>query len=268
MPKLCGLLLCAVMFCWPSADTFAQSDEWGSAQAALTRAELESLRARYEAAAESSAYSNALRTQARMQAAMISSRLTEGDFQVGDRVAMSVEGQELLTKTFDIGPGIILPLPSVGDLPLRGVLRSELEGKIAQHIGRVIVDPAVHVRPLVRFAVVGEVVRPGFYAASLDGLITDALMEAGGPTGRADLNGVRIERGTEVLYSGSALQEAIIAGRTLNQLNVRAGDRVVVPQQQTRSIGEAIRLAVVAIPSLVFVISQLLPNDPATTPPR
>jgi protein involved in polysaccharide export with SLBB domain len=112
------------------------------------------------------------------------------------------------------------------------------------------------------------VVRPGFYAASLDGLITDALMEAGGPTGRADLNGVRIERGTEVLYSGSALQEAIIAGRTLNQLNVRAGDRVVVPQQQTRSIGEAIRLAVVAIPSLVFVISQLLPNDPATTPPR
>jgi protein involved in polysaccharide export with SLBB domain len=264
MSKLCGALLCAVLLCWPTADASAQSDEWGSAQAALTRAELETLQARYEAAAESGAYSNALRAEARMQAAMIRARLTEGDFQVGDRIAMTVEGQELLTRTFDIGPGTILALPSVGDLPLRGVLRSEIESRIAQHVGRVIVDPVVHVRPLVRFAVVGEVVRPGFYAASLDGLITDALMEAGGPSVRADLNAIRIERGTDVLYSGPALQEAIIAGRTLNQLNVRAGDRVVVPQQQTRSIGEAIRLAVVAIPSLVFVISQLLPNDPAT----
>ena len=42
---------------------------------------------------------------------------------------------------------------------------------------------------------------------------------------------MRIERGTRALLEGDALQEAIRQGLTLDQLNLQAGDQIVVPQE-------------------------------------
>jgi protein involved in polysaccharide export with SLBB domain len=71
---------------------------------------------------------------------------------------------------------------------------------------------------------------PGFYLLSSDELLTDALMRAGGPTGDAKVTSIRIERGDRKIWEGDPLQQAIAEGRTLDQLNLQAGDRIVVPQ--------------------------------------
>jgi hypothetical protein len=65
-------------------------------------------------------------------------------------------------------------------------------------------------------------------------LVTDALMVAGGPSGNADLKEIKIERGDRPIWRGQPLQDAITEGRTLDQLSVRAGDRIVVPAQRQR----------------------------------
>jgi protein involved in polysaccharide export with SLBB domain len=262
-PLLRTALLASALLIASTASARAQEPKqsWDGARPGISRAELEELRTRFENAAESPGYSNGLRARARLQADAIKARLTEGDFQVGDRVVISVEGQETLTNTFDVGTGRMLVLPGVGNVPLQGVLRSELEPRIAQNVARVIRDPAVHARPLIRLAVTGEVGKPGYYTVPLDGLVTDALMLAGGPTARANLGQLRVERGNALLFSGDSLQQAIIDGKTLNQLNVRAGDRITVPSVQQRSVGEIVRLAVVALPTLLFVISQVAGNS-------
>ena len=253
-----GVSVC-IALCGAATTARAQHPlEWDAAQPSITRADLEQLRARLDSAAASSGYSNELRSRARLQAAAAQKRLKEGDFQVGDRVMVVVEGQ--FTDTFDVRPGRLLALPTVGEIPLEGVLRSELDGRLKEYVARVIVEPVVRARPLVNIAVIGEVLRPGYYAMQIDALLSDALMEAGGPTPTANLDQLSIQRGNQRIYGPQALQEAIAAGKTLNQMGLRGGDRINVPTQQRRGVGELARLVIVALPSLAFLLSQMSAN--------
>lgn len=219
----------------------------------VTRPELQALLARNEAAA-ASAGSRAARARADADARMLRTRLEQGDFQVGDRILLTVEGHPELTDTFTVSDGRRLVLPVIGEVPLAGVLRSELPAYLRGHVGRVIRDPALHARSTVRIAVLGEVGAPGYYVVSPESLVTDALMVAGGPTGKAKLAGMRIERGDERVLEGDDMQQAITEGRTVDALSLRAGDRIVVPARNAGPIGEAGRAILWVIPAAAALI--------------
>jgi len=206
-------------------------DAWDPSRVYASRAGLDSLARRFELSAESPAYSQPLRAQARAEAASLRRRLAEGDFQVGDRIALVVERETALTDSFtvEIGPAIVLP--TVGRVSLMGVLRSEVEGHLTSELTRYIRDPTVRARTMVRIAVTGEVGQPGFYTVPSELLVTDVLARAGQVTRDADLGKIRIERGNTVVWDNQALGSEIIDGRTLDQLGVRAGDRLVIGSQ-------------------------------------
>jgi protein involved in polysaccharide export with SLBB domain len=82
---------------------------------------------------------------------------------------------------------------------------------------------------------------PGFYLVPADRLMTDVLTLAGGPGANADLADVRVERGPDRIWEGEALRTAIIQGRTLDHLNIQAGDRIFVPTRIERSTWEIVR---------------------------
>ena len=151
------------------------------------------------------------------------------DFQVGDRILLRVEGDSALSDTFTVVAGPALGLPAIGDVPLIGVRRADLETYLTRELSRYLRDPVVHARALIRVSVVGEVARPGFYAVPLDLVLADALMVAGGPTQDAKVDRLRIVRGESSLWSGNRLQTAIARGATLDELGLRAGDRIDVP---------------------------------------
>lgn len=247
--------ICIAVAGGPTGANAQHPADWDVKQPGISRAALEALRARLDSAAASPAYGDAMRAQARMQSQLAQARLTDGDFQVGDRVIVTVEGQ--FTDTLDVRRNRTLALPNIGEVPLVGVLRSELDDRLAEHVARVIVEPVVRARPLISVAVLGEVLRPGYYALGVDTRVTEALMHAGGPTATANLDKLTIQRGSEVLYTAASLQEAIIDGKTLNQLGIRPGDRIMIPAQQRRSIGELLRLTIVALPSLAFLFTRL-----------
>lgn len=252
-----GLLIAALSAAQASAQAVTP-DPMDPGRLHATRAYLQELLTRYEQAETSGLYSEYTRSIADDEATLIRHRLEAGDFQVGDQIVLAVTGQAGLTNTFTVTEGQVLILPEVGAVSLKGLLRSELPDALTQHIAKYIRNPQVQVQSNIRLAVWGEIGNPGYLVAPSERLLQDVIMQAGGPTGNANQKNLRIKRSGDVIWDGDALQEAIVEGRTLDQLNLRAGDEIEVPgaPASAKSILSALR----AVPYIVagfFALSRL-----------
>jgi hypothetical protein len=200
-----------------------------------------------------------VRADALREAANIRSRLAEGDFHVGDRILLAVEGEKELSDTFTVGPGRVLTLPLVGDVPLAGVLRSELQPYLMRRLAQNLRDPEVRARAFVRLSIQGSVARPGYYGIPAEALLSDALMAAGGTTQDADMRKLRVERAGEPIWQGKALQRAIAEGRTLDDAGLVAGDQYVVPRRGGGSVGDVLRWGgyLLTIPVTIYTLTKI-----------
>ena len=193
------------------------------------------------------------------EAAAIRTRLTRGDFRVGDRILLVVEGEAALSDTFTVGLGGQLILPVIGNVPLEGVLRGELQDYLTRRLAQNLRDPEVRTRAFVRLSIQGAVTHPGYYGVPADALLSDALMAAGGPMQEANLTRLRIERDGRPIWEGKALQHAIAAGRTLDGAGLVAGDQVIVPKRGGTTAGEALRFggALLGIPITIYTLTKI-----------
>ncbi|MBA2243780.1 MAG: polysaccharide biosynthesis/export family protein [Gemmatimonadetes bacterium] len=251
-----GLALCIPLLAFGVAAEAQTGVGRSSSQAHMTRSELQEALARYQQLTQSTQQNGELRNLARYEATLIRTRLAEGDFQVGDRIVMSVAGEPALTDTFVVRRDRTLDLPTLGVVPMQGVLRSELQDHLAQYVSRHVRNPVVRASSMIRVSILGAVGQPGFYVLPSDEVLTEALMAAGGPGQEATLTRIRIERGSQRIWDGAALQQAIIEGRTLDQLNLRAGDKIVVPARTPLLRTEYIYAASLLV-SLGFTISRI-----------
>ncbi len=265
----------AVLF-WVCATQLgaAQAPASESRGVRATRPWLEEWLQRLEAVEQTPDSSVAARTTARSSAEVVRARLAAGDFQAGDRIVIWVEGadvgverrpsgarsiEEQLSDTFTVGIDRDVTLPAIGVVSLRGVLRSELPDHMTREIGRLIKEPVVRAQALIRVSVVGGVAKPGFYAVPVDAVLSDALMVAGGPVPEAKLHELRIERAGKPLWGGSLLQLAMTQGRTLDEMNVRAGDQFVVPGGKRSDGYQTIRTAslLLSIPLTIYSLTRI-----------
>jgi protein involved in polysaccharide export with SLBB domain len=165
------------------------------------------------------------------QAASARERLANGDFQPGDRIAMVVQGEPTLTDTISVRANQIIHLTNLPDISLHGVLRSELQDFLKQQLGQYLRNPDVRAVSLVRVDVLGPVLRPGFYTAPADELVSDVVMQAGGLAPQADINKTVVRRGEVLVQPAARVQDALARGETLDQLDVRAGDAIVIGER-------------------------------------
>ena len=235
--------LCALLALTGPATAAAQTRADSLAHRALaTRAELDSL-TRALASGDSSGQGETL--------AYLHTRLAAGDFQAGDRMllqipglqpppAVQVAGQPAVVSaaalqarvdTFTVGRerDIVLPVGSGAPISLRGVLRSELQDYLGQQLSQYLKYPAVRARPLLRVSVQGAVAKPGYYFVPSDVTLSDALMAAGGTVRDAKMKNLRVERSGATVLKGQPVQQAIAAGRTLEDANLQNGDQLFVP---------------------------------------
>jgi hypothetical protein len=254
------VLLVVLLLLATAAPASAQRPDLDARRGQASRAELQSLLDLYEKSAASPAYSDSLRARSRREADQIRDRLEEGDFQVGDRVTLSVENEPSLTETFIVTDGPILRLPLIRQVNLKGVLRSELEPNLRTQIARFEEDPVVRAQALIRIAIMGGVPRPGFYTPPSDMLLSDVLMQAGGPGTKLD--NISVQRGGKTILTGEQIRDALTEGKTLDQLDVREGDLIKVPQG--RGIMASIQGAfgwlsmLVTLPVTIFTVSRIL----------
>jgi protein involved in polysaccharide export with SLBB domain len=223
----------------------------------LTRADLEQLLLEYGEALMSSAYSDQVKERVRANSLRIQERLEYGDFRVGDRIVIRIRNEPDIPDTVVVQPGPQVTLGLLGEVPLRGILRSELTDHLYATVGRLIRDPVIEATPLIRLSVQGAVTQPGFYQVPADVLLSDAIMVAGGPIPTANLEGLQVQRGNEDLLAQDETQAALIQGMTLDQLSLRAGDQLSVPANPEGGIwGRIGQITLVTVP--VIAILQLL----------
>lgn len=180
-------------------------------------------------------------------------------FHVGDRILLRVEGESLYTDTFTVIPGPALRLPVIGDISLTGVARPDLERFLVGRLGPFFKHPVIHACSLVSLGVLGEVERPGYYVVPGDALLTDVLMVAGGPTRDAKFADLRIERDRTPLWHGDRLQQALAARRTVADLSLQTGDRMVVPRTERHDPESLWRIIgiVVTLPVAIYGLTKL-----------
>jgi protein involved in polysaccharide export with SLBB domain len=219
----------------------------------LSRADLQALLVRYDALAASTAFSGASRDDARETAAQIRDRLEYGDFRVGDRIVLDVRGQDDIPDTVPVQPGPMVVLGQLGEISLAGVLRSELQQHLTHELGRFIREPVVYSSSMIRLAVDGQIQTPGFHVLPAEMLLSEVLMAAGGPTADADMDRIRIWRGDTILLERDEVGRAIVDGDSLDQLNIRAGDRIEVGGQPSNAAWLAILRYGVAAASLLVL---------------
>ena len=190
----------------------------------------------------------------RARATELRARLTEGDFHPGDRIGLVIEGSVTQSDTLPVTAGSKVIVKDIGEVPLAGVLRSELQDKMAAVVAKYIKDSRVRATPLVRLSVLGPVGKPGFYFMPPDIPLSEAVMRAGGPMGTADLGKTKIRRGSAELYDSRNTQSAFNQGLTLDQLSLRDGDSIEVGTQSQRGLAQIVPLVGLAT-SLLWAIS-------------
>lgn len=201
----------------------------------------------------------ALAAAAALLAPLPAAAQTPDGFHPGDQVALVVEGEEELSATFTVGAGPVLVLPGIGEVPMAGVRRADVQEHLRAHLSRYLRDPVVRAHALIRLTVTGQVGAPGFYTLPGDAPVSDVVMAAGGPLAAARLTEARIFRGDDQLWRPGPLRDAIAAGMTIDQMGLRAGDRIDVPAATSRT-GSLLRAAAVVPAAIVAVVGlvQLL----------
>ena len=217
-----------------------QSSQWDYAGLVMTRTDLEELLTEFQSVAGSGVYSTRLRAGAESASQQIRERLDEGDFRVGDRIVLQIVGEVGRSDTVMVEPNKEIALAGMGRISLNGVLRSELQAHLEREIGRYIRAPIIRTLSLIRLSVQGSVGRPGFYVVPATALLDDVIMQAGGPGANADFERVQVERDGVVMLSGDEVRKALTDGRSVDQLNLRAGDQIIINQKTESTIWKTV----------------------------
>ena len=178
-------------------------------------------------------------------------------FQVGDRILLKVEGDSALSDTFSVVSGPALDLPVIGLIPLENTKRADIQPYLTRKLGDYLREPIVRAKALVRISIEGEVTRPGFYAVPMDYVLGDALMAAGGLTPTAKVGDLKISRGGRDVLHGKTFEYAV-AHETIDQLGLRAGDRIVIPRRADTESRVRTLSILLGIPVAIYAITQII----------
>lgn len=217
------------------------------------RSQLESLAVSAERQASSLPAGSSQRARRERDVRLLRERLRGGDFNAGDRVFVELLGEHPYRDTVIVRDGRTIQLPDMPAFSVAGVLRSELPERVRSEVARYVRDPQLRVVSLIRIAVTGEVTRPGFFSLPSDVPLSDAVMQAGGPTSNADLRKLIVRRDSEVLYDGADLQEAVRSGDTVDQLGLRPGDELHVGTRRQSFMQSMIPIATLATAVVALV---------------
>jgi protein involved in polysaccharide export with SLBB domain len=188
------------------------------------------------------------------QAWLLRSRLQKGDFQEGDRIVVVMDASPR-PDTLQVRAPRVLQFPGIDDLSLDGVLRSELTDAIRRHLARYFRNPEVKATPLVPLAILGSVASPGYYYTAADAVLRDVIMRAGGLQ-TAALDKTVVRRAGEVIWNSSDVRTALADGISVDQLHLRAGDEIFIPERR-RTSAATILTATSATAALLVTIIQL-----------
>ncbi|HET9065621.1 MAG TPA: polysaccharide biosynthesis/export family protein [Gemmatimonadales bacterium] len=229
-----------------------------SQRAMVTRAELQQSLKELEVVLASDGYSPVIKEQKAREAATIRRRLAEGDIRPGDVITLAVAGSEGLSGQFTVTTDRTIVPADAGPISVAGLLRSEVEDYLRKEMQKYIRDPLVRAEANIRIAMFGGINRQGYFIVPASALLTDVIMspQAGaGPSGNQKIEDSQILRGDVVILDQEGFKLAIREAKSLDQLNLQAGDEIRIGQK--RSGRTPILAYIGAASSLTFIILRI-----------
>jgi polysaccharide export outer membrane protein len=159
--------------------------------------------------------------------------------EAGDVLEIVVLGEEDLTRTMMVMHNGTISFPLVGELKVAGLTTEQAAAYLIQKLRRYYTHPVVSIvlksPTLPHVSVFGQVSRQGAVEYQRGLRLTDYIALAGGPTGRANLGKVRVVRfvNEKPVVSEVDVNEILVQGRTSQNVELKSGDWVYVPERFT-----------------------------------
>lgn len=191
-------------------------------------------------------------------------RLAIGDMTPGDRILLrlSLDATRQDTvgtrqDTLVISSESTLRLAGLPPIPMRGVLRSEVESHLQAQVTAVIRNGRVTAVPLMSIGVLGAVARPGYFFVPVTASVTEAIMAAGGPSTEADPNGLVLMRGGQPRWDRATMTAAVQQQVSLAGLGADDGDVLLISKSSTPLDRGFLLGALGFVLQAVFIVSSL-----------
>lgn len=155
----------------------------------------------------------------------VSSNLLQLKLAAGDKIRVTVFGEDKISGDYDIDTAGYVSLPLAGSVMAAGLSKPELERELARQLsGDYLKSPKVTVsvinfRP---FFILGEVEKPGEYQYRSGMNVLSAMAMAGGPTYRASRSSILIQRAGTTQLKEYPLDTTV---------SILPGDLVRVPER-------------------------------------
>jgi protein involved in polysaccharide export with SLBB domain len=164
-------------------------------------------------------------SDADQQAMITSAATTAPTLQAGEKIKVTVFGEDRLTGEYEIDPAGFVSLPLAGTVKAAGLTKPQLEQELAKRFrGEYLRNPKVTVdvstfRP---FYILGEVTKAGEYPYKSGLNVMSAVALAGGATYRASRSNVLIQHSGEAGFREYPMAPTI---------PVQPGDLIRVPER-------------------------------------
>ena len=147
----------------------------------------------------------------------------------GDGIRISfLDVEDVITGDYYIQPNGLINLPYIGALDTKNKDLKEIKSEIESRYASLYKDPRLSVNALYRINILGEVTNPGFYYVSDYEKFTAILAFAGGTTGDADLENIKLIRNNKQIDID--VETIIQEGSTVTDFGLQSEDQVFVPR--------------------------------------
>ena len=163
----------------------------------------------------------------------------------GDGVRISfLDIEDVITGDYYIQPNGLINLPLIGIVNTSNKNFNEIKSEIEFRYDSLYKDPHLSVNALFRINILGEVRNPGFYYVSDSEKFTAILALAGGTTGTADLDNIKLIRNFKEIDID--VEDIIKEGSTTTDFGLQSGDEIFVPRNWWADNSVWISIAIMA----------------------
>jgi protein involved in polysaccharide export with SLBB domain len=145
----------------------------------------------------------------------------------GDMVQIEVWEQPELSGEFLVATDSSILHPLYREIKVAGIPLDSAERRVRGFLLRFEQAPKFSIQPLFRVFVGGEVIQPREYALRPGTTVADAIVHAGGPTARANVQRVRLLRGGRDIAVDVTNPMSDLA-----QTTIRSGDQILVQRNR------------------------------------
>lgn len=159
-------------------------------------------------------------------AGMDAVQAAEPGLRPGDAIALKVYREPGMSDTIQVDESGRATFPLLGTRQVTGISVDSLKRQLLADYREYVTSPSIEIQVLRRVSILGAVKQPGLYPVDPTVGLSEALAMAGGTTGAADRDDVRLIRDGRVV-TRTSLERTVQVG----ELPIRSGDRIWVGEK-------------------------------------